>query len=93
MRKAIGLVLVAMFICSVAYAGQVRGYTRSDGTYVNSYQRSDPNPTVTDNYGYKGNVNPYTGAVGTNYNRNSPSSAYYGTSSTRSSSSKSWDGN
>jgi len=32
---------------------------------------------VRDNYSYKGNTNPYTGAKGGNYNRDSPSSGYY----------------
>lgn len=77
MKKVISLVLVALFICSLAFAGQVRGYYRKDGTYVNSYQRSTPNRTVTDNYSFKGNVNPYTGKTGDNYYKNSPSSPYY----------------
>jgi len=93
MRKVIVLVLAVMFVCSVAYAEQVSGYTRSNGTYVSSYQRSSPNSTVRDNYSYEGNSNPYTGAEGHNHNRNSSSSEYFGTSSSRNSSSKSWDGN
>jgi hypothetical protein len=48
----------------------VRGYFRSDGTYVHSYYRSNPNNTPVDNYSFKGNINPYTGKVGHNYYRN-----------------------
>jgi hypothetical protein len=43
----------------------VSGYTRSNGTYVAPYVATNPNGTQRDNYSAKGNVNPYTGAVGT----------------------------
>lgn len=43
----------------------VRGYFRSNGTYVAPHYRSDPNSSVYDNWSYKGNVNPYTGKIGT----------------------------
>ena len=55
----------------------VRGYYKSDGTYVQPHYRTYPNSTVTDNYSFKGNYNPYTGKEGTNYYRHSPSSPYY----------------
>ncbi|MCP1835683.1 hypothetical protein J2R76_004023 [Bradyrhizobium sp. USDA 4532] len=42
----------------------VSGYTRSNGTYVQPYQATNPNGTQRDNYGTSGNVNPYTGATG-----------------------------
>ena len=77
MKRILALVLVALFICSVAYAEWVNSYTKSNGTRVSGYNRSSSNSTVGDNYSYKGNTNPYTGAVGTNYYRNSPSSEYY----------------
>ena len=65
---------------------RVRGYTRKDGTYVRGHYRSDPDSTVRNNWSYRGNINPYTGAVGTNRYYNSPSSEYYrgGSSSSRS---------
>ncbi|MGP0085312.1 MAG: hypothetical protein ACLP0B_17065 [Steroidobacteraceae bacterium] len=44
---------------------------------VSGYHRSSPNGTVTDNYSFKGNVNPYTGKVGTNYYRHDKTSPYY----------------
>ena len=44
----------------------VRGYTRSDGTYVAPHMRSSPDGTVTNNYSYQGSRNPYTGEIGTN---------------------------
>ena len=55
----------------------VSGYYRSDGTYVKSHYRSSPNSTVTDNWSYKGNINPYTGKVGTNKYSDNPTSGYY----------------
>src|SRR5580700_1098463 len=61
-----------------AFAAQyVHGYTRSNGTYVRPYYRSSPNGTVTDNYSYRGNINPYTGAVGTNGYIHDRTSPYY----------------
>jgi len=43
----------------------VSGYTTNSGTYVAPHQQTNPNGTQRDNYGATGNVNPYTGAVGT----------------------------
>jgi hypothetical protein len=43
----------------------VGGYTTNSGTYVPPHQQTNPNSTQSDNYGTRGNVNPYTGAVGT----------------------------
>ena len=42
----------------------VSGYTRSNGTYVNSHVRTMPNNTNWDNFSTKGNSNPYTGSTG-----------------------------
>lgn len=43
----------------------VQGYTTNSGTYVQPHQQTNPNSTQRDNYSATGNVNPYTGAVGT----------------------------
>jgi hypothetical protein len=43
----------------------VQPYTRQDGTYVHGHQQTNPNNTQLDNYGTRGNVNPYTGEIGT----------------------------
>src|SRR5882757_4643522 len=43
----------------------VQGHTTSSGTYVQPYVATNPNSTQTDNFSATGNVNPYTGAVGT----------------------------
>ncbi len=43
---------------------------------VSGYHRSSPNGIVTDNYSFKGNVNPYTGKVGTNRHIHDKTSPY-----------------
>jgi hypothetical protein len=43
----------------------VHGYTKRDGTVVQPYTRTHENSTQRDNFSTKGNVNPYTGKVGT----------------------------
>jgi len=75
-RLALALALVATTLTTTA-ADYVRGYTRNNGTYVAPHYRSDANNTVRDNWSYRGNSNPYTGATGGSYYRNSPSSEYY----------------
>ncbi len=84
MKKIFAFIAISFLLVSAAYAGYVNGYTRKDGTYVQGHNRSDPNDTVRDNYSYKGNVNPYTGEEGGNYNRNDASSEYYDGSSSNS---------
>lgn len=44
---------------------RVSGYTKRSGTYVAPARATNPNRTKLDNYSTKGNVNPYTGKVGT----------------------------
>ena len=76
--KLLMLLTAAMFVSTFVQADQrVRGYINKHGTYTNGYYRSSPNGTVRDNFSYKGNINPYTGAKGSNYYRKSPSSEYY----------------
>ena len=43
----------------------VQGYENREGTYVPPHYQTNPNGTQLDNYNTRGNVNPYTGAVGT----------------------------
>jgi hypothetical protein len=43
----------------------VQGYTTNSGNYVAPHRQTNPNGTQRDNYSATGNVNPYTGAVGT----------------------------
>jgi hypothetical protein len=81
MKKVLFMITVLMMatvlISGNVLAGRVEGYYRSDGTYVAPYYRSNPNSTVTDNYSFKGNINPYTGREGHNYYRSNPTSPYY----------------
>lgn len=44
----------------------VNGYVRKDGTYVQPHYRTAPDSIKTNNWSYSGNINPYTGKVGTN---------------------------
>jgi hypothetical protein len=43
----------------------VAPHVNSRGSYVDGHYRSNPNSTQYDNYGTRGNVNPYTGSYGT----------------------------
>ena len=74
MRRILFLIFLIVFNIGDVH---VKGYWRKDGTYVKPHYRTRANRTVTDNYIYKGNVNSYTGAVGSNYYKNDESSLYY----------------
>jgi len=72
------ILCIAFATAGLARADEyVQGYYRSNGTYVQPYYRSSPNNTVQDNFSYKGNIDPYTGNVGTNYYRNNSTSQYF----------------
>ena len=43
----------------------VHGYTKKNGTYVQSHRRSAPDGSKSNNWNAKGNVNPDTGKKGT----------------------------
>jgi hypothetical protein len=61
--------LVIIFVLFLSLPGNcqvhVKGYTKSNGTYVAPHVRSNPNSTPLDNYSYPGNTNPYTGKTAT----------------------------
>lgn len=65
MNKII-IVLAFLLFPAMAQAAQVDGYwkdTNHDGykdTYVQPYERTNPNSSRTDNYSYPGNYNPNT---------------------------------
>ena len=61
------LIITSLSVIADTY---VKGYTKSDGTSVKGHYRSSPNGTVTDNYSYYGNTNPYTGKTGSNKYKN-----------------------
>ncbi|HEX6963765.1 MAG TPA: hypothetical protein VF175_17995, partial [Lacipirellula sp.] len=52
----------------------VRGHFRSNGTYVQPHYRSAPDGNRYNNFSTRGNINPYTGQIGTK----SPYSQGYG---------------
>jgi opacity protein-like surface antigen len=61
--KTMALVFVlVVLLAGVALATDVyvRPYYRSDGTYVQGHYRTAPNSSTWDNYGTRGNRNPYT---------------------------------
>ena len=43
----------------------VKGYVRKDGTYVAPSHATNPNSSKMDNWSTRGNVNPYSGKMGT----------------------------
>ncbi len=60
--------LLAFLIATLAIpavAGNVKGYTRKDGTYVAPHHRTNPDGNPHNNYSTQGNYNPYTGKQGT----------------------------
>ena len=63
MKAIIAAVLIAAAMPAAADQ-YVRGYTRSDGTYVQPHYRSSPDSQQWNNYSTQGNVNPYTGQQG-----------------------------
>lgn len=78
MKSLAGALLLLVTFVSVSWADDyVRGYYRRDGSYIQPHYRSSPNSTPTDNYGFRGNMNPYTGERGTDSYRHSPRSPYY----------------
>ena len=64
----VGLVLCGAVRPDIASAGSqddvhVKGYVRSDGSYVQPHYQSASNGNPYDNYSFPGNVNPHTGKV------------------------------
>jgi hypothetical protein len=66
MKTLIALILLTS-AASAQYQGnhQVQGHYRNNGTYVDSYQRTNPDSNPHNNYSTQGNQNPYTGQNGT----------------------------
>lgn len=66
----IRFLLAAILLCLVASTAlaqsvYTRGYYRSNGTYVQPHYSTRPDGNTFNNYGTRGNYNPYTGATGT----------------------------
>jgi len=69
MKKILFALLVISIL--VIFAGsafardtRVKGYYRSNGTYVQPHYRTSPDNSLLNNYSTKGNVNPYNGRKG-----------------------------
>lgn len=45
----------------------VGGHVNRDGSYTSGHYRTNPNDSTSDNYGARGNYNPYTGRTGRGY--------------------------
>lgn len=82
MTRYIGAALAFVFFIATAGTASaqvyVDGYTKNNGTYVQPHYRSSPNNTTLDNYSTRGNVNPYTGAIGTRDPYSAGSSSNFG---------------
>jgi hypothetical protein len=59
--KRLILTLIVASIVAPAFAGQVRGYVKRNGTFVAPHQKSQPNFTRRDNFNSAGNFNPNKG--------------------------------
>jgi hypothetical protein len=60
--------VIAIVVCAAAADAsgvRVRGYTTRRGTYIAPSHRTSPDHTRANNWSSRGNVNPYTGRVGT----------------------------
>lgn len=65
-RIILSLLILSLLIPALADAAtRVRGYYRKNGTYVAPHYRSNPDGNPYNNWSTRGNVNPYTGAIGT----------------------------
>jgi len=75
--KTATLFAIMLLASSGALADQyVHGYTKSNGTYVQPYHRTNANSIKSDNYSSQGNINPYTGQPGHERNEYSNPPAY-----------------
>ena len=69
MKRLITILAVLAIVCVIALPAQadvyVRGYLRSNGTYVSPHYRSNPDGNFYNNWSTYPNTNPYTGVRGT----------------------------
>lgn len=57
------IIFISSLTCYADVA--VKGYYRKNGTYVKPHMRSNPDSSFKNNWSTVGNINPYTGKVGT----------------------------
>ena len=69
MKRLMTIVAVLVVMCVTSAAARaavgIRGYYRSNGTYVQPHYRSNPDGNFWNNWSTYPNVNPYTGTTGT----------------------------
>lgn len=64
-KSCLALAMSSLIVSGGAYADtHVRGYTKSNGTYVQPHIRSSPDHRTDNNWSTKGNTNPHTGETG-----------------------------
>jgi len=66
MKKLLAIAVLLIAASSANAQTWVNSYVRTDGTFVGGHNRSTPNNTASDNWSTSGNINPYTGSIGTN---------------------------
>lgn len=80
MKKLVATFILLILFPLNVYAVYVNGYYRSNGTYVNGYERTAPDGNPYNNYSYPGNYNPNTGSI-TGGSQSTYLNNYYDTSS------------
>ena len=66
LSAALAVTIVSFLAVQEASAQvSVRGYYRSNGTYVQPHYRSNPDRSFYNNWSTYPNINPYTGKIGT----------------------------
>lgn len=65
MKKLVLASIIFFELNTILFAQWINGYTKTNGQYVQGYNRSSKNSSTYDNYSTKGNYNPYTGKKGT----------------------------
>lgn len=65
MKSVLSIAVLVLASSVFASDRTTHGYTKKDGTQVESYHHSESNRTKDDNYSTRGNVNPETGKKGT----------------------------
>lgn len=79
--KKLAVFLIVSAFSSMIFAKDVnvKGYYKSNGTYVAPHTRTSSNATTRDNWSTVGNQNPHTGKAGTKANHKP-----YGSTTTKS---------
>lgn len=77
-RLILAAAIAAVGSAAQAASTSVKGYFKSDGTYVQPHYRTTPDSSRMNNWSTQGNVNPYSGKSGTKPLYESPRLKPYG---------------